>query len=68
LNATERGHEVRSRELQFLPQREREPEAVHQAEGESDDPAAAHVAADDVLEREVDDRSGDQRLHERREP
>ena len=57
----QRRQEVRAGELQRLPQREREAEAVHQAEGERDDPAALPEVrrSDDVLERHVDDRGGD---------
>ena len=46
----------------------REPEAVHQAEQPGDQDAALDLDADDVLERHVDDRRGDRRLDERREP
>ena len=41
---------------------------MHQPEPERDHPAPAELRRDDVLERHVDDRDGDERLDERREP
>ena len=56
----QRRDEVRAGELQRFAQREREAEAVHQAERERHHPAPVRAGADDVLERHVDDRRGDQ--------
>ncbi len=64
----ERRQQVRPGELQRLPEREREAEAVHQAEAERHQPATLRVLDGDVLERHVHDRRGDQRFDERREP
>ena len=78
----QRREQMRAGELQRLAQREREAEAVNQPEAERDRPApvqraparrpvgapAAGRAANDVLERHVDDRDGDQRLDQRRKP
>ena len=64
----ERRDEVVAGELKLLAQEEREPESVHDAEREGDHPSHLHGPADDVLERHVDDRGGDQRLDEGREP
>src|SRR5215472_1588837 len=58
-----------SRELQRLPQREREAESVDQPETESDHPAALDArGSDDIFERHVDDRSSNERLNQRRKP
>src|SRR2546430_15398617 len=43
-----------------------EAEAVHQAEGEGDDPAPLQAAAEDVLGRHVENRGRDQQLDQRR--
>ena len=64
----QRREQVRARELQGLAQGEREPEPVHQPEQERDGPPALHVGAEDVLDRHVHDRRGDERLDQRREP
>src|SRR2546425_8173747 len=41
---------------------------MNQTETESDHPTATHIAADDVLERHVNNGHGDERLDERRKP
>ena len=41
----QRRQQVRAGELQRLPQREREPEAVHEPEGERDQPAAFNASS-----------------------
>ena len=73
----QRRQQVRAGELQRLAQREREAEAVHQSRTRRRSTPAraiggassgARVPRDDVLERHVDDRDGDQRLDERRKP
>ena len=57
-----------SGKLQRLAEREREAESVNETEPESDHPPALQVAADDILERHVDDGHGDERFDERRKP
>ena len=68
IEGEQRGDEMVAGELQLVAQDEGEAEAVHDAEGEGDHPAALDGGADDVLERHVDDGGGDQRLDERRKP
>ena len=53
----QRGQQMRAGELQRLAQREREPEAVHEAEGERHEPAAFQRQARRVR-RTRDERSG----------
>ena len=57
-------------ELQPFAEREREAEAVNEAEPEGHHPAVFEPVRrqDDVLEREPDDRRRDQHLDQRREP
>ena len=57
-----------SGELQCLAERERETEAVDQAESEGNHPPAVRTGSDDVLERHVNDRDGDQGFDQRRKP
>ena len=64
----QRNQQMGARELEVLLQAVREAEAVHQAEQASDQHAPFEVDAHDVLERHVDDRCGDRRLDEGREP
>src|SRR5438552_13910745 len=41
---------------------------MHEAESESDHPAPAYIASDDVLQRHIKDGHGDQRFDQRRKP
>ncbi|MFO1269882.1 MAG: hypothetical protein U1F67_25805 [Rubrivivax sp.] len=64
----QRRDEVRTGELQRFGKREREAEAVHEAEREGQHPALVRRGAEDVEQRHRDDRRGDGPLDERRKP
>src|SRR5687768_2254628 len=59
---------MRARELERLAQQKREAEAVHEPERERDRPPPLDLRANDVLERHVHNREGDQHLDQRWEP
>src|SRR5262245_60238368 len=59
---------MRARKLQRLAQGERESKTVYQSESERNHPPASCIAADDVFERHVNDRDGDQRFYQWRKP
>src|SRR5580704_14398890 len=58
----QRYQQVRPGELQLLLEDVGEAEAMDEAEEPGNDPAPPQARADDVLERQVDDRHGDNRL------